>query len=156
MYAELTTALASIKTMSDLSSLIIKSKVSDAVRQNAIELQSAIISLQSTILSIQAQNQELQAENNRLKQQLADLKGWEEGAQNYSLTEIASGVLVYALKPEKAGANPPHWLCVHCYENKQKSILQRGKKTHSGTIYSCPKCKTEILDHSDRMKIAIG
>ena len=52
MFADITTALAGIKTASDLASLVLKAKVDSAVRGKAIELQSDLISLQSAILSV--------------------------------------------------------------------------------------------------------
>jgi hypothetical protein len=145
MYAEIATALSSVKTISDLTSLILKSKVTDAVRDNSIELQSAVIALQTAITGIQAQNYELLNENNQLKQQLADLKKWETEAQKYTLEEIAPGVLAYVFKSGPESITPIHWLCANCYQNKEKSILQRGRKSGVlGTPVSCPRCKTHL------------
>ena len=156
MYAEIATALSTVKTVSDLTSLVLKTKVDSAVTQKAIESQSAIISLQAAMLSLQSQYQELLRQNDELKKQLIDLEDWSMEAKNYRLTEIAPGVLVYARKTDDANTGPACWLCTHCYEKKQKSILQRGKMTHSGTIYSCPNCKTEILDHANHLTISIA
>lgn len=46
MYAEITSALAGLKTVSDLIGLTLKLKVDSAVTEKAIESQAAIISLQ--------------------------------------------------------------------------------------------------------------
>jgi hypothetical protein len=156
MYTEIATALSTVKTMSDLTALILKTKVDSAVTQKAIESQSAIISLQSAMLSLQSQYQELLRQNEELKRQMADMENWSAEAQNYSLTEIAPGVLVYASKLDNDDGSPSHWLCTHCYGKKQRSIPQRGKKNHSGTIYSCPSCKTEILDHTNHLTVSIA
>lgn len=145
MYAEIATALSSVKTISDITSLILKSKITDAVRDNSIQLQSALIDLQTAILSIQAQNHELLNENNRLKQQLIDLKNWETEAAQYELQQVAPGVLAYALKSAPEKATPPHWLCANCYQNKEKSILQQGRGIGPmGTPLDCPRCKTHL------------
>jgi hypothetical protein len=144
MYAEITTALSSIKVASDLASLVLKTKVDSAVTQKAIELQSAIISLQTAIMSIQSQNQELLAENDRLKQQLAAIKNWEAETQKYHLKEVARGVFVYLLNEDQSGAQPSPWFCYNCYEKQQKSILQRGPKTLHGHSYSCANCDNTI------------
>jgi hypothetical protein len=145
MYAEIATAVSSVKTISDLTSLILKSKITDAVRENSIELQSAVIALQTAIVGIQAQNQELLNENNRLKQQLIDLKKWETDAAEYELKEVAPGVFAYAFKSTPKSTSPPHWLCANCYEKKEKSILQQGRKSGPlGTPLDCPRCKTYL------------
>jgi len=145
MYTEITTALSSIKIVSDLATLVLKSKVDSAVTQKAIDLQAALITLQSTVMSIQAQNQDLLAENSQLKQQLIAAKNWEAEAQKYSLTEIIPGTFVYAINQDQLSTQPYHWLCTHCYENKQKSILQRGGKEPRGWVYNCPICKAQIF-----------
>jgi hypothetical protein len=150
MYADITTAvttaLASIKTAGELVNLVLQTKVNAAVTEKAREFQSAIISLQSAILSIQAQNQELLVENGRLKQELINAENWEAEAAKYELKQVSTGAFVYAVKPDQAGTGPTHWLCTQCYENKQKSILQRGDALEtSGHTYSCNNCKLRIF-----------
>lgn len=144
MYAEVATALSSIKVAADLASLVLKSKVDSAVKEKATELNSAIISLQQALLTLQAQYQELLEAKKRLEQELIAKENWDAEAQKYHLAEIASGVFVRAIKEDQHGTEPRHWLCAHCYENKRKSILQRGDKGLRGWIHSCPSCKVQI------------
>lgn len=156
MYGEITAGLASIKTISDLTSLIIKSKVSDAVREHAIELQSQIISLQSAVLGLQSQYQALLAEKDELKKQLIGLENWEAEARNYELIEIAPSVFAYAIQPEEDSSTPVHWLCANCFQNKQKSILQSKGMTVNGTDYHCARCKTSFHDPVHRISMVIS
>lgn len=144
MIPEITAALSSLKVVSDLATLIQKSKVDAAVAEKAIELQSAVISLQSAMLTLQSQHDVLLTENNQLKQQLIDVKNWETESQNYHLKAIRSGVFVYATKPDMQSAEPQHWLCANCYQNKKKSLLQQGSKERIGWNHHCPHCKTDI------------
>jgi hypothetical protein len=134
----------------------LNTKVDSAVRQKAIELQSDIISLQSGLLNLQIEHQESLRERDSLKQQLMKAKNWKNEARKYSLKEIASGVFVYAIKQDKQGTQPMHWLCTNCYENTKKSILQKGKRTPQGTVYYCsnPECKAEIIDHSNSLSVS--
>jgi hypothetical protein len=148
MFSDITTALTSIKVASDLTTLVLNTKVNNAVTQKAIELQSAIISLQSAIMSIQTENQKLLAENDSLKQQLVNIEDWNAEAQKYNLTDIGGGVFVHAIKPGQTESGPSHWLCTHCYHNRKKSLLQRGEMTHRGWKYYCPNCKTQFVSHS--------
>jgi len=147
MYAEITAALSSLKVAGELTALVLNTKVNQAVTQKAIELQSAIMSLQTAIIGIQSQNQELLEENNRLKQEIISMKNWEAEARKYSLKEIIAGVFVYAINEDQRGTEPGHWLCAHCYTNKQKSILQKGERLPGGggDLYDCPNCKTHII-----------
>jgi hypothetical protein len=145
---EIPAALSAIKTLGDLTALVLRTKVDSAVTEKAIESQSAMISLQSAMLSLQSQYQSLLRDKDDLEKRLISMENWNAEAQKYSLTQIASGVFVYTLKLDEADAAPPHWLCVNCYEKKQKSILQRVSSNYEGVLYSCPNCKYEILDHS--------
>lgn len=52
MYSEIVTALSGLKTMSDLTKLVLRAKVDSAVTEKAIESQTAIISLQSAMLEL--------------------------------------------------------------------------------------------------------
>lgn len=146
MYAEITSALAGIKTISDLASLVLKLKVDSAVTEKAIESQSAIISLQSAILTVQTHNQELLEENKGLKQKLIDAENWDAEAQKYALTKVGqSNCVAYALKPEYSDASEDHWLCPSCYQDKRKSILQRTGTRNGRTLCTCARCPAEIL-----------
>jgi hypothetical protein len=40
------------------------------------------------------------------------------------MKELGNGTLAYAVKGGVRGAEPPHWLCVSCYQLSKKSILQ--------------------------------
>ncbi len=148
MVPEIITAIATVKSMSDITSLLIKAKVDTATTEKAIELQSSIISLQTALLAIQAQNQDLLSAKNELEQRLAEIESWNAQAENYKLHEIVSGVFVMASQTDESDTAPAHWLCPNCYEKKQKAILQYKGNPSKGKVYSCQNCKTEIIDHS--------
>src|ERR1044072_1294019 len=118
---EITTALASLKTVSELISLTLKIKTDSAVSQKAIESQSAIISLQAAMLELQSTHQTLLSEKAQLERQLAEVSSWSEESQHYHLEEIDEGIFVYAL----SSGSPAHWLCTRCFHDKKKSILNR-------------------------------
>src|SRR5438445_59992 len=108
MYSEIVTALSGLKTMSDLTKLVLRAKVDSAVTEKAIESQTAIISLQSAMLELQSQYQLLSVEKEELKQQLIESEEWKMERQNYTLTEICTGVFVYAWNGNDT--TPSHWL----------------------------------------------
>lgn len=154
MISEIGTAIATLKGMSDLTSLILKSKVDSAVTEKAIGLQTSIISLQSTLMTIQNENQELLHEKNELTQKLSEIEKWNAEAEGYKLTEITSGVFVYVANSQ--GDDPVHWLCPNCYGDRRKSMLQSEGTGIEGTDYSCPKCKMIIHDPTKRVSISFA
>jgi hypothetical protein len=85
------------------------------------------------------------AENERLKQQLVRAENWEAEAAKYKLIQLITDSFVYAPNDDQLNTQPYHWLCAHCFQNKQKSLLQRGEKKMRGWIYTCPACKNSIL-----------
>lgn len=145
MYAEITSALAGIKTFTEFTKLILQAKVDAAVKQKAIESQSAIIDLQSTLMGLQSEYQSLLREKDEVERRLIEIEDWKSEALKYELKQVSTGAFVYVLKHDEDSATPTHWLCPRCYEERQKSILQRaGYIQHLGYKYFCLRCKGDI------------
>jgi hypothetical protein len=150
MVSEINAALVTINSITALTRTVINSKVDMALREQAIETQSAVIALQNTMITLQSQYQNLLDEKNELKRQLMEIQDWEAEAKNYALTEVADKIFVYASKPTEDTTTPAHWICAHCYQNKQKSIIQRTVGTISSTIWQCPRCETQLVFNISR------
>jgi len=144
MYAEIAAGFAGIKTLGELTSLILKMKLDSAVTEKAIESQTAIIALQNTMLTLQSEYQALLQEKDRLEKRLVEAENWEAEASKYELIKVSEGAFVYALKPDQFTTAPSHWLCTQCYQQKQKSILQMAGKSLGRWYYSCPSCETRV------------
>src|SRR5713226_9329470 len=100
MFSEIGSALASIKTFSDFTGLVLQAKVTSAIREKAIESQAAIISVQNAMLMLQTQYQALLNERTKLEDRLAKIESWDAEASKYVLHDPGSGVFVYALDPK--------------------------------------------------------
>ena len=146
MISEIATALTTLKTAKDFTKAVIESKTSAALREQAITFQFSIIEIQTALMEMQSQYQSLLQEKDDLKQQLIDIENWQAESANYELKEVSSGAFAFALKADKSGSAPSHWLCANCYQNKQKGILQRvGHIGPMGTMYLCPRCDAKIF-----------
>src|SRR5450432_1919454 len=132
MISEIAATLSALKTAKDFTKAVMDSKVSTALREQAVEFQFAIIETQTAIIGIQSQYQLLLQEKDALKKQLIDIEQWNVDAADYELSEIHTGVFAYVFKPNEGSTTPPHWLCAKCYQNKEKSIIQRGPRTPLG------------------------
>jgi len=147
MLPEIVSAIATVKGLSEIASLLIQSKVDNAITEKAIALQSGIISLQNDLMSLQAKNEELMLAKTELEQIIKRFENWKTFSSDYKLNCIADGVFVM----ESFRDNEPlHWLCVNCFEKKEKSILQYSSRDYDGTRYICPNCKAMICNHADR------
>lgn len=115
-----------------------------------VSLSNKIIELQNVILSLHSEYGKLIEVKDQLEKELMEYENWDKTKSQYDLKEVAPGVLVYASQKGDQPAEPQHWLCTNCFNDKKKSILQFSKDVRSGRYYSCPKCKTEIRTPSDK------
>ena len=136
--------ISGLKTAGDIAKSLLDLKSVAEVRGKVIELQSVILSAQSSALEANARQSALVEQMRTLKEEIANIKAWEKDKQRYAFVSPWSGFIVYAMKKESAGTEPPHWICTKCYEDRRKSILnqiQRTDKTFWKIV--CPICKSE-------------
>lgn len=151
---DITSALATVKAVSELTSSILGGVIDEKVKAKAQELNSSIITLQSTIFEIQTNNQELFEINKGLKQGLVDASNWENEAKRYHLVQFGPGSFVYALKSDEQGSDPIHSICPNCYQKNKKSILQFSMRSGKGTTYVCHDCDSSFIDRNDSFSYA--
>ena len=107
---DISTVLAALKSTADLIQLLGKSKVDNAVREKAFELQSIILDLQQGMFAMQVEQSALLQAKKELEQKIAELEQWEAEASHYQLHKVCTGVFVYAIKPEANSSEEPHWV----------------------------------------------
>jgi len=147
MLSEITTALSSLKVMTDIVKGLNSIKLETAVKEKSTELLNIIIALQQTIFSLQAEFEKVLNSKSEIEKELMHLKDWAQTKEKYILKEVAPDVLAYVHKKQKDSASEKHWLCANCIDNFQKeSIYQISKRGNIPShIYYCPQCKNEIL-----------
>lgn len=143
MYAEIATALASIKSLAEIAKITSDVKASAQVIQKTAELNITILALQEKMSTVLTEKDALLQEKKDLEQKITQFDHWETEAARYELKEIALDVFMYTVKPSAAIGEPSHWLCPNCYEDKRKSIIQRDS-TISKAFYACPNCKHQF------------
>jgi len=141
MIPEFASLLSSSKAACDIAKNLAAVYIDDKVRNRTAELVSILLSVQSDTLSIQAKQQELIKEKDNLEKTILQYKNWTITEGQYELKEVARGIFVYAKKPGIEPAEPMHWLCTNCWQDKIKAIIQRSS---CSDIYTCPRCKTSI------------
>ncbi len=113
--------------------------IDDAARRNA-----AVIELQEKILFAQSAQAELVDVVSELKKRVAELETWEADKQRYELTQIAPGIVCYALKEAIIGSEIPHRLCANCYAAGKKGFLQAAHYGPSYFKFKCNVCGEEL------------
>src|SRR3989338_384021 len=122
MIAEIGAAIQSAKALSDLL------KAGYELR-NANEFAAAINELHAKLasaLSVAAASEESKLALTRhvadLEKENVELKDWNRDAERYQLSEIATGVFAYRVKPGMEQDEPSHLLCANCFSQRQKAI----------------------------------
>ena len=118
-------ALSSLTAAKDIGQAMIGLRDAAAFQGKLIEFQSKIIDAQNSAMAANDERTSLLQTISKLEKDVANLKAWEADKQRYELKDLGAGIFAFVLKEDAAPPEPPHKLCVDCYQNGKKSILQR-------------------------------
>lgn len=144
--------VGSLKTAGDITKAVIDLRDGQMIQAKVIELQGVILTAQSSALSAQQDQFAMLEKVRSLEQKVAQLEQWDAEAEQYEFKQIDTGSFAYMKKPDADGSTPPHWLCVHCFDHKKKSVLQYKERTkdNRSSIWACVACKSTIITHWTR------
>jgi hypothetical protein len=142
--AEITTAISSIKTASDIAKTLLAINKDAAVNEKAAELYGIIFSLHKDLLTLQFEYSELLKLNTSLEEKFNQHAAWSKTESEYKLLEISRGIFVHVSTNAGQSQEPVHWLCTNCWEDKKKSIYQFTAESSTHIMYRCPRCNNEI------------
>jgi hypothetical protein len=143
MIAEAGAAISSIKVAMDMAKGIGALKSEAEINQAIIDIQRILLEAQSGAIDDKQRIAALAAEVQELQLALKQQRDWEEETKRYVLTESEVGTFTYELRPELANGETHHRLCVTCFENRKKSILQ-GRR-----LVDCNGCGKRIRIQRD-------
>jgi DNA-directed RNA polymerase subunit RPC12/RpoP len=142
--SEITTAIASIKTASDIAKTLLAMNKDAAINEKATELYGIIFSLHKDLLTLQSEYSALLKLKGDLEEQLNQFNIWSKTESQYKLLEASKGIFVRVSINSSQTQEPIHWLCTNCWEDKKKSIYQFTAESSTHTMYRCPRCNNEI------------
>ena len=151
MYAEIKSAIDSVKVISDVL------KASKDLR-NYNELASAISEVNAKLMDATtaalAGNEKISSLQERirlLEQEIMEFKNWEAKVKDYTLKEVGTGIFAYIYTPAVESSKPKHWACVKCFEDCKISILQVSNRSS----YLCFNCGSTIQPYQDGQLVSI-
>ena len=149
-----TAAIDGLKAIKDLIKKAIEMKTDNAVAEKATEIYEHLISVQEQLLMLQSEHSAMSRLKDDLERQVVELVQWGEDKTRYELHRLASGSLVYRIKPDCQGAEPTHYLCPNCYSKNIKSVLQFGGYKDSHSTLQClnPDCGAVVLDERQEQR----
>lgn len=130
-------AIAGLKTASDIAKGILDLKITTEVGGKVAELQNVILTAQESAFAANAAQSEMAEEIRALKDEMVRIKAWEAQKNRYQMESPWAGAVVYALKDSMKGTEPHHWICAQCYEDGKRSILQYRPKPGEKARYVC-------------------
>ena len=142
-------AMSSLNSAANIAKAILNLKVSTEVQGKVVELQSLILAAQSDALSANAAQTEMADQIQALKDEISCIQAWEKQVTRYQLFSPWTGTLVYALRESEKESEPAHWICTHCYSERQRGFLQFRRQASGRQLYACDRCGTEVNAHKD-------
>ena len=147
MAGEVIAGLGIFNTLLDTAKGLIGIKGETAVKAVSIELQEKIIKAQAEQMAL------LQKVDN-LEKKVAGFETWEVEKERYELLNLHPGVFVRSIKESMCNDEPPHYICVNCYERGTKYILQSKPKGRGMTRLTCGTCGESIdYGHLEPVKV---
>lgn len=137
----------SINAIRQIAKAMLDIRDAETMQSRAADLYKVAVEALERALDARAAQSDLIEEKRALEAQIAEFEAWDREKERYALAEVGAGALVYAVKEPHRGAEPVHWLCAACYQQRKKSILQiTGARGPMGEtqVWGCPACKAEI------------
>jgi hypothetical protein len=142
MYAEISAALASLKTVADLAkaagSMANYGEMLAAVNTVQEKLSEALV---ANLASAEKQSALLERIR-ELEAQAMQFKDWESKAKDYMLQAVGVDGTHFAqiYKPSVQSPKARHWACAKCFEEQKLYVLSASDEY----TYQCPNCQAEL------------
>lgn len=140
MYAEISAAIQSAKALGELVKAAHGLANYNEFITAVYEVNAKLMDATAVALASQEKQSSLANRVAELEDQLRELKNLESEAQRYQLTKFALGGYAYSIKPGMENAEPAHYLCATCMNQRKKSILQPSGEA----FLRCNLCREEI------------
>lgn len=140
MYAEISAAIQSAKALGELVKAAHGLTNYNEFVTAVYEVNAKLMDATAVALASQEKQSSLANRVAELEVELRELKNLESEAQRYQLTQFAFGGYAYSIKPGMENAEPPHYLCATCMNQRKKSILQPSGEA----FLRCSLCHGEI------------
>jgi hypothetical protein len=142
---DISAARQALKAADKLSKAVLDVPNVAVIRKRLLELHEILASADDSVNAAAAEQENLLQQIGQLKARVASLETWDLEQARYSLKDFGGSTFAYELRPEAARGEPLHRICPHCYQRKQKSILQfRGRDAFLRDMAKCDACGSEF------------
>jgi hypothetical protein len=139
---------AAIKATLELVRAGTNAAVDQKVKQQMIDMQSAVLDIQAKLGDAHGERLALLEEVADLKSRLRDIEATKQFLDMYELHEVDTGKYLYKYK-KTGGGMVDHFACPVCHNAGRVSVLQSAKTGEKRTHYVC-------RAHSCSFQLAVG
>lgn len=141
MYAEITAAIQSVKTVAELAKAANTLSNHNELILAVADVNSKLMDATAVALASQEKHSELLNRISELERENMSLKREQARAARYELHQFPTGTLVYKLKDGADEGEPMHYLCTKCVDSGGHAKLQpwgsrKLKCVSCGTVFS--------------------
>lgn len=153
MIAEISAGLGSLKAAKDLIQAMNGMQTGAAINDVKLTLQGHMLDAQQSLFAAQEAQSTSAGRIRELEQQIVALKDWSAEKQRYELHDVGRGAMAYVPKLGMENGEPPHWLCVRCFGQGQKSLMQfkgngvgniTSAQRGQDTTFACDVCRSSF------------
>lgn len=144
MLAEITAGYQATKATIDIARGIHALKSEAEVNSAVIEIQRLTIDAQHSLMAAQERHTAMSAQIGDLEKEVARLKIWSTERDKYALRAVDTHGFAYMRKEGFEEGEPPHWLCVQCFDDGSKSVLQKQSENGPHATHRCNRCSSTI------------
>lgn len=141
MAAWIDSVLSPLKSASEIVKGVVDVRDQIKLGEMQTQLLAQIVAAYQGAIAAQSHEAAMLEENRGLREKVAHLENWQAEKKRYRMHQLPPGITVYALKPEEANGDPPHYACANCYQRSQIRVLQ----PLGTTILRCHECGSELI-----------
>ena len=145
MYAEITAAIQSVKTVADLARSATSLSNYNELVSAVSDVSTRLMEATAVALASQERHSQLLAQVAELQEEIQRLRDAQVRTEKYELHKFSTDALAYKLKAEFEAAEPAHFLCAKCVDSGGHTKLQPWGSRR----FKCFACETVIQVEPD-------
>ena len=148
------TVSAGIKKAYETAKALLDLKIETETMARINDLTIQLGDLSGKFIEAQQAHMACQERTMQLEKEVARMNAFEADKNRYAMQKVGENSYAYALKPEAAGEEPPHYICASCYADSYKSILQLSGRNYGTDALTCHRCKSSVFIPNNIKSIA--
>lgn len=145
MYAEITAAVQSLRTLGELAKAVNSLANQHEIVMAVSTVNAKLMEAMTVALTSQEHHSALLKRISELEREIGELRTKQSEGEKYALHKFPTSAFAYRLKDEYEATQPAHYLCTKCHDSGTHSKLQPWGSRR----LKCTTCQTVIQTEAD-------